>query len=285
MIPDNVEKRGVVEDIGTARDSKVFIKLNVRKNHPNPNATIPPAISKVNVFLRTFKKPRSLSIMGAEANNETAIAVTRTVLMAKARSKSGVSFTAMLIIDMLTDHNIAVAKAATTPITTVFFCVSATHPPSFRLTSHIPKTIVTAPRTTCKVTGSPTRKTTHKRLNSGYVHVIGTARTTPISFKLIIYNVSPKPKPITPLTHARTIVYTGKLIKTPNLPITTKNMSKTTLVHVRRTMFAEIGFAFNNASLYSIADIVQQSAAPKAASSPIIVSRNFPEPLEKTILF
>jgi hypothetical protein len=50
-------------------------------------------------------------------------------------------------------------------------------------------------------------------------------------------------------------------------------------------MFAEIGFAFNKASLYSIADIAQLSAAPKAASSPIIVSRNFPEPLQKTILF
>jgi len=26
-IPDSVEKRGVVEDIGTARDSEVFVKL------------------------------------------------------------------------------------------------------------------------------------------------------------------------------------------------------------------------------------------------------------------
>jgi hypothetical protein len=35
-------------------------------------------------------------------------------------------------------------------------------------------------------------------------------------------------------------------------------------------MFAEIGFTLCRAFLYNIADTVQQIAAPKAASSPII---------------
>jgi hypothetical protein len=87
-----------------------------------------------------------------------------------------------------------------------------------------------------------------------------------------MYKVSPKPKPIIPLMLARIIAYTGKTVKASNLPMTAKQTTKTMPVHVHRMMFAETGFVFNNASLYSIADMVQQIAAPKAASSPIIVS-------------
>jgi hypothetical protein len=90
-----------------------------------------------------------------------------------------------------------------------------------------------------------------------------------------MYKVSPKPKPIIPLTHVRTAAYTGKLVKTPSLLKTTKQTIKIMPVHVHRTVFAEIGFMSSNASLYSTADIVQQIAAPKAASSPIMVSHRF----------
>lgn len=171
---------------------------------------------------------------------------------------------------MLTAHIITVAKAETTPLTKTFFCGSLVLF-SFWLRSHTPKTIATVLRTTNDVTASPCKKTANKRLNSGYIHVIGTARATPIRFKLIMYNVSPKPKPIIPLMPARTAACKGKSVKTPNLPITAKQITKAMLVHTQRTMFAEMGFALDNASLYSTADIVQQIAAPKAASSPIIV--------------
>jgi len=73
----------------------------------------------------------------------------------------------------------------------------------------------------------------------------------------------------------------GRLVKTPILRIVVKKATKIMLVDTQRIMFAEMGLAFNNASLYSIADTVQQIAAPKAASSPIIVSRSFSKPLEK----
>jgi hypothetical protein len=49
-MPNSVEKRGVVEEIGTARDPRVTTKLYVKKNHPNPRAMIPPRISVISVF-------------------------------------------------------------------------------------------------------------------------------------------------------------------------------------------------------------------------------------------
>jgi hypothetical protein len=90
-----------------------------------------------------------------------------------------------------------------------------------------------------------------------------------------MYNVSPNPKPIIPLTHARTIAYAGKLAKIRILPITARHAIKIIVALARRTMLAEMGFDFTKAFLYSIAEIVQQIAAPKAASSPIIISRSF----------
>ena len=95
-----------------------------------------------------------------------------------------------------------------------------------------------------------------------------------MNFRLAIYNVSPMPKPTIPLTHARKTAFNGKLFKMPNLPIANKHMIKIMLVHERRTMFAETGLVFCNADLYSTADTVQLIAAPKAASSPIIVSHS-----------
>jgi len=99
-----------------------------------------------------------------------------------------------------------------------------------------------------------------------------------------MYKVSPKPKPIMPLTHARMTAYAGKFIKIPNLSIIAKQATRIMLVHMRRTMFAEMGFVFSNASLYIMADIVQQIAAPKAASSPIIVFGRSPETFKEEIL-
>jgi hypothetical protein len=100
-----------------------------------------------------------------------------------------------------------------------------------------------------------------------------------------MYKVSPKPKPIMPLKHARTTAYAGKLIKAPNLPIIAKQATRIMLVHTRRTMLAETGLALNNALLYIMADIVQQIAAPKAESSPIIVLVGLPDPLRKILLY
>jgi hypothetical protein len=90
--------------------------------------------------------------------------------------------------------------------------------------------------------------------------------------------VSPKPKPIIPLMHARATADVDRLIMTPDLPTTVKKTSKTMLADTQRIMFAEIGLVFCKAPLYIKADIVQQIAAPKAASSPINVSRSFWKP-------
>ena len=79
------------------------------------------------------------------------------------------------------------------------------------------------------------------------------------------------PKPIIPLTHASTMAYRGSDINDSNLLVIPKHNVRTKPVNRQRTAFAEIGFAFNNAFLYNNAEKVQQIAAPKAASSPIIL--------------
>jgi len=113
-------------------------------------------------------------------------------------------------------------------------------------------------------------------VNNGYVQVTGTALETPINFKLNIYKVSPTHKPIAPLRPAKNNESTRKAAKYCNLPVTPKHAMKNTVVDIQREMLAETGFASDNATLYKIADTVQQSAAPKAASSPnILITRAF----------
>jgi hypothetical protein len=85
-----------------------------------------------------------------------------------------------------------------------------------------------------------------------------------------MYKVSPKPKPIMPLTPARTATLAGKLVKTPTMPVATKKANRTVLVSVKRTMLAETGLVSNSAFRYSRADTVQLTVAPRAANSPII---------------
>jgi len=80
-IPDTVAKSDVVEDIGTACDSCVCMKLNVRKNHPSAKATMPPEIRAASGFLCIFMKLNSLSLMGAEANRKNATTATLMVLI------------------------------------------------------------------------------------------------------------------------------------------------------------------------------------------------------------
>jgi hypothetical protein len=52
----------------------------------------------------------------------------------------------------------------------------------------------------------------------------------------------------------------------------TRNKTRTTLVQESLNMFAATGVVCCKAFLYNIAETVQLKAAPKAASSPIIVS-------------
>jgi hypothetical protein len=61
----------------------------------------------------------------------------------------------------------------------------------------------------------------------------------------------------------------------------TKNRTRTALVQESLSMFAATGVVCCNAFLYNKAEAVQLKAAPKAASSPIIVSHS----LDHQILF
>jgi len=83
--------------------------------------------------------------------------------------------------------------------------------------------------------------------------------------------VSPTHKPTAPLRPARSNESTRKVAKYCNLPVAPKHAMKNTVVDMHREMLAETGFASDNATLYKAADTVQQSAAPKDASSPIIL--------------
>ena len=78
-------------------------------------------------------------------------------------------------------------------------------------------------------------------------------------------------KPITPLRPAKINESSPKAAKYCNLPVTPEHAMKNTVVDIHREMLAEIGFASDNAILYRAAETVQQSAAPKAASSPIML--------------
>src|SRR3990170_6591039 len=178
----------------------------------------------------------------------------------------------MLIIVMPIDQMMAVASAMATPFDRDFF--SASPLPLFfsRLSSHIPKTIADAPKMTLRVTDSPTKKIAQRMVKSGYVQVIGTARETPMLFRLTMYKVSPMPKPIMPLTPARIRISVLRLAKTLNLPNTASNTIRNTPVAVRRMMFAERGLASCSAFPYSRAETVQLIAAPSAASSPIMIT-------------
>jgi hypothetical protein len=168
MIPVNVEKRGVVEDIGTARASEVFMKLYDRKNYPKPSAIMPPLINAATDFLCVLKKLSFLSIMRDKISKAEATETILMVLTANAWSRVFVSgrVTATSIIVMLTDHIKAVARAKITPLTKTFFCISAAFA-SLLLKSQIPETIMAAPRIVDQVTCSPIRNIAHKRLNNG----------------------------------------------------------------------------------------------------------------------
>lgn len=81
-----VEKRGVTEEMGTARDCRVSMKLYVSRNHPRPKAMIPPATRVATTFLGIFRKSFFLSMRGAETAKTRAIVRILTVFMAKASS-------------------------------------------------------------------------------------------------------------------------------------------------------------------------------------------------------
>jgi len=100
--------------------------------------------------------------------------------------------------------------------------------------------------------------------------LMGTVLETPINAKLNMYIVSPKHKPIIPLRPAKSSESVGRVAKSHSLPETTKHAKRKMVVDMIREMLAEIGLASDNATLYRTGDMVQQKAAVKAASSPII---------------
>jgi len=120
------------------------------------------------------------------------------------------------------------------------------------------------------VTSSPRNKTAKNVVNNGYTQLMGTVLETPISVKLSMYMVSPRNKPITPLRPAKSNESFGKVAKFHKRPDTAKHAKRKMVVDMHREMLAETGFASDNATLYRTGDMVQQNAAARAASSPII---------------
>ena len=98
---------------------------------------------------------------------------------------------------------------------------------------------------------------------------MGTVLETPINFKLNMYIVSPKHRPIIPLRPAKSSELVGKVAKSHSLPDTPKHAKRKMVVDMLREMLAEIGLASDSATLYRTGDIVQHKAAAKADSSPI----------------
>jgi len=102
------------------------------------------------------------------------------------------------------------------------------------------------------------------------MQLMGTVLETPINFKLSMYIVSPKHKPVIPLRLAKSSESVGKVAKSPSLPNNPKHARRKMVVDMLREILAEIGLASDNATLYKTGDMVQQRAAAKAAISPII---------------
>jgi len=117
------------------------------------------------------------------------------------------------------------------------------------------------------------------------MQLMGTVLETPINFKLSMYIVSPKHRPVIPLRPAKSSESVGKVAKFHSLPKTPKHAKRKIVVDMLREMLAEIGLASDNATLYRTGDMVQQRAAAKADSSPIIVVTSALTIKRKALLF
>lgn len=174
---------------------------------------------------------------------------------------------------MLTAQTIAVAKAMETPWNKTLLVTLLDSVFSW-LTSHVPAIMTNVPSKRKDVTCSPRNKTAKNVVNNGYAQLIGTALEMPIEARLIMYMVSPKNKPITPLRLARSKESVPRVARFPNLPDTPKHAKRKMVVDMHRETLAGIGFESDNAILYKAGDRVQQRAAAKAASSPITRSHS-----------
>lgn len=130
--------------------------------------------------------------------------------------------------------------------------------------------MTTVPSRRNGVTCSPRNKVAKNVVNNGYAQLIGTVLETPINAKLKMYRVSPKHKPTTPLRLAKSNESVAKVVRPHSFPDIPTHATRKTVVDIHREMLAGIGFASDKANLYKTGDRVQQSAAAKAASSPIM---------------
>ncbi len=147
--PAIAEKRGVVDEIGTACDSRMFTKLIFIRNQPSPFATSPPTQRAITELRLILSKPRSLFKTGKRASMRTAIALTLRVMRAKSASEPFTPgrVTATSINVMLTDHTTAVARLRIIPLRHNLLSVLPLLVFSFpRLRSRIPRSIDRAPR-------------------------------------------------------------------------------------------------------------------------------------------